>query len=77
MINTMRRHMPMTLVLLAGCAASPATTKSTTLANPASIYCIEQHGTVEIRKEAKGETGYCHLPDGTVIEEWKLFRSKK
>lgn len=22
----------------------------------------------------KGQVGYCHLPDGTVMDEWDLFR---
>lgn len=76
-IDAMKLHTPVALVLLAGCAASPSANKPAALANPASTYCVEQHGTVEIRKEAKGEVGYCHLPDGRVIEEWELFRSKK
>lgn len=46
-----------------------------TMANPASTYCIEQGGEVEIRQEESGAVGYCHLPDGTVIEEWEYFRA--
>lgn len=46
------------------------------LANPASQYCIQQGGTLQIVKNKDGnETGLCHLPDGTVIEEWQLLRS--
>ena len=52
-------------------AAAPA------LANPASAYCVSLGGTVEIRAEDKGEVGYCHLPDGKVVEEWELFRSQE
>jgi hypothetical protein len=44
------------------------------VANPASVFCIEQGGTLEIRDEQNGQTGYCSLPDGTVIEEWEYFR---
>ncbi|KMO44545.1 hypothetical protein VQ03_02575 [Methylobacterium tarhaniae] len=44
------------------------------LGNPASAYCTSIGGRLEIRNEAKGETGYCHLPDGRVVEEWQLFR---
>jgi len=44
------------------------------LGNPASAYCTSVGGRLEIRKEARGETGYCHLPDGRVVEEWQLFR---
>jgi putative hemolysin len=43
--------------------------------NPASAYCIEQGGTLEIRDEEGGQVGYCHLPDGRVVEEWELFRA--
>lgn len=46
------------------------------MANPAAVYCEEQGGRVEIRKEENGDAGYCHLPDGRVIEEWELFRSQ-
>ncbi|MFH7807925.1 I78 family peptidase inhibitor [Acinetobacter sp. BSP-153] len=47
------------------------------MANPASTYCVEQGGKLEIRKEANGEVGYCHLPNGQVIEEWELFRTSQ
>ncbi|MDO5657584.1 MAG: DUF333 domain-containing protein [Paracoccus sp. (in: a-proteobacteria)] len=43
--------------------------------NPASVYCIEQGGRLEIRRTAEGDAGYCHLPDGRVVEEWALFRA--
>ncbi len=45
--------------------------------NPASQYCIEQGGKLEIRNEANGQVGYCHLPNGQVVEEWKLFRDNQ
>ena len=31
-------------------------------------------GKLEIVKDESGEKGMCHLPDGTLIEEWELFR---
>jgi uncharacterized protein len=46
------------------------------LPNPASEFCVEQGGRLEIRQEAEGDVGYCHLPDGRVIEEWSFFRSE-
>lgn len=64
-------------LLITGCASAPPADEPVGLANPASTYCVEQGGKLEIRKEAKGETGYCHLPDGRVIEEWEFFRSSK
>ena len=45
------------------------------VANPASEFCVEQGGTVEIVSEQYGQVGYCNLPDGTRVEEWEYFRS--
>jgi putative hemolysin len=45
------------------------------LANPASVYCHEQGGTLEIKSDRDGnQYGLCHLSDGSVCEEWALFR---
>ncbi|RJR12998.1 DUF333 domain-containing protein [Candidatus Parcubacteria bacterium] len=44
------------------------------LPNPASVHCEEQGGELEIREEAGGQVGYCHLPDGRTCEEWAFFR---
>lgn len=45
------------------------------LANPASVYCVEQGGQLEIRKDADGnELGVCILPDGQECEEWAYYR---
>ena len=49
----------------------------TQMANPASVYCIEQGGTLEIIKDENGgEIGMCSLPNGIVCEEWSLFRGE-
>ena len=45
--------------------------------NPASQYCVEQGGKLEIRNEANGQVGYCKLPNGEVVEEWELFRANQ
>lgn len=47
------------------------------MANPASVHCEAIGGTTEIRKQTDGEVGYCHLPDGRVIDEWELFRATR
>ena len=57
-------------VLLVGCAGS------TGLANPASTYCAEQGGTVEIRDEAGGQAGYCLFADGSECEEFAFMNGK-
>lgn len=43
--------------------------------NPASKYCIEQGGKLEIRKDKNGSSyGVCMFKDGTEEEEWEYFR---
>jgi putative hemolysin len=61
------------LALLA-CVA-PEKAPAPGIANPASVYCMKQGGTLEMSEEAGGTVGYCRLPDGTVIEEWAFFRA--
>ena len=45
------------------------------IANPASVYCVQQGGKLEIANTKKGQIGVCVLPDGRRIEEWKFFRA--
>lgn len=44
-------------------------------ANPASVFCVEQGGELEIVDEEGGQVGYCLLPDGTRVEEWEYYRA--
>lgn len=47
------------------------------IANPASLYCEEQGGTVDIRTDDDGnQTGYCVFADGTEVDEWAYFRGE-
>ncbi len=47
------------------------------LPNPASAYCLEQGGVLELRQDESGAvSGYCRLPDGTVCEEWAFYRGE-
>ncbi len=50
---------------------------ATALPNPASAYCVSLGGRLEIRTGPTGEVGFCHLPDGRVVEEWALLRSSR
>lgn len=62
---------------LAACALQPSDpppAPGVGMANPASVYCQEMGGKLVIVKEAAGERGICHLPDGTAVDEWELFR---
>jgi putative hemolysin len=62
--------------------AAPVTTatakeNTTGLANPASVYCGQVGGTLEIKKDAAGnEYGMCNFPNGSSCEEWALFRGE-
>lgn len=54
--------------------AQPEQPEQAAIANPASEYCIGKGGRLEIVKEEAGEKGMCHLPDGSVVDEWELYR---
>ncbi|MFA6072606.1 MAG: DUF333 domain-containing protein [Candidatus Woesearchaeota archaeon] len=46
------------------------------IANPASTFCIDNGGALEIRKNVEGgEVGYCKL-NGKECEEWALYRNE-
>ena len=47
------------------------------LANPASVHCQEQGGTVELRTDAQGgQYGVCVFDDGSECDEWAYFRGE-
>ena len=46
------------------------------MASPASVFCVENGGTLEIVEGDKGQRGMCTLSDGTVCEEWAYFRGE-
>jgi len=48
----------------------------TEIANPASVFCIEQGGSLELVEDEQGVSGMCTLPNGEVCEEWALFRAE-
>ncbi|SFV06878.1 hypothetical protein SAMN02799631_04466 [Methylobacterium sp. 174MFSha1.1] len=62
------------LLAAAALLAFAGASQAWALGNPASAYCTSVGGRLEIRKGPQGEAGYCHLPDGRVVEEWQLFR---
>ena len=51
--------------------------KNIQIANPASVYCQEREGKIEIRKNVEGEAGWCVFIDGRECDEWEFFRSQK
>ena len=68
-----------TSVLLSACATKTEAPKASEsmvgLANPASVFCLNQGGKSERRTDSNGgEYALCHLPNGQVVEEWEYFR---
>jgi uncharacterized protein len=74
-------------ILLSACspAAAPTAypapaatnTSSAGIANPASVFCTDHGGKLEIITAADGsQTANCTLPDKTVCEEWAYFRGE-
>lgn len=62
---------------ISGCGGDDEDDEQSGIANPASVYCEEQGGTVEIRTdESGGQVGYCVFSDGTEVEEWAYFRGE-
>lgn len=59
------------------CGEKKKETEKTGIANPASVYCEEQGGKLEIRKAEDGsEAGWCVFSDSKECDEWQFFRSK-
>jgi putative hemolysin len=62
------------LPLLIGMLIISACGKKAEVANPASVYCEENGGTLEIRSDAEGnQSGVCVFPDGSECDEWAYF----
>ncbi len=47
------------------------------IANPASTYCLDQGGELELREnEDGGQVGYCVFENGNECEEWLFYRGE-
>jgi putative hemolysin len=70
------------VLLLAGCIVPPTPTPAPTspasnMANPASVYCQQNGGTVEIRTDNTGaQAGVCRFADGSECDEWAYYRGE-
>ncbi len=52
------------------CSPGDSLAGETGIANPASVYCVEQGGTLDL------ESGMCTFPDGSQCEEWAFYRGE-
>ena len=59
-----------------GECASGDSLDSAGLANPASVYCLEQGGTLDMRTDEAGTSGYCVFDDGSECDEWAFFNGE-
>jgi putative hemolysin len=47
------------------------------VANPASVFCVNQGGKVDIRSAADGsQSGFCVFPGGGECDEWAYYRGE-
>ncbi len=62
--------------MTAGCQTTPKEEMPMVgMPNPASVWCMEKGGRLEIVKDKDGnESGVCVLPSGERVDEWTLFR---
>jgi len=80
-------------IVLGACAGTPPVVSTATpveqptrtapeepvagMPNPASVYCEEQGGTLQIRTDAQGgQYGVCVFEDGSECDEWAFFRGE-
>lgn len=57
-------------------AAGAETNKNTTLANPASVNCVDKWWSLTIMEWTGGQYGVCTLSDGTKCEERAFMRGE-
>ncbi len=57
--------------------ATPTPAPGANLPNPASVYCEQNGGKLEMRQDSSGGTaGICKFPDGSECDEWAYFRGE-
>lgn len=49
----------------------------TRIANPASVFCIQQSGKLRMETTPQGTYAMCILPSGQEVEEWEYFRQHR
>jgi putative hemolysin len=69
------------MISLTACTLISGTDKkdsgNANMPNPASVFCEENGGTLEIRTDDDGsQSGVCVFPDGSECDEWAFFRSE-
>ena len=52
------------------------TNATSTIANPASVYCTSHGGKLDIQTTSAGQIGMCTFPNGSQCEEWSYLRGE-
>ncbi|MCK6264612.1 DUF333 domain-containing protein [Vibrio sp. ZSDE26] len=66
------------VAVLAGCSSEPdeyEVKEYTSMANPASVYCVQQDGKLETVTENEIRVTYCVLSDEERMEQWEYYRN--
>lgn len=74
--NQLRDTTSTVLVATSVTTTTLATKPTLEIVNPASSYCIEHAGKLDIVDGADGQMAYCILPGGVECEEWAYFRGE-
>ena len=53
-----------------------STYANSTMANPASVYCVNHGGKLDIRTTSLGQTGICVFSNGYECDEWNYLRGE-
>jgi len=64
------------LILIYTTACAAAADNPSSIANPASEFCIENGGISDIRESENGQIGWCVFADGSECDEWEFFRGE-
>lgn len=63
-------------MIFSSCSSQEKTEENVEIANPASTYCVENGGILDIRETDEGQIGICVFESGIECEEWAFFREE-
>lgn len=70
-------QLPLSQKVLSMVGITTSTGEVVAIANPASVFCEQNSGTLEIVTDLSGwQSGLCHLSDGNICDEWAYFRGE-
>lgn len=65
------------ILTLSACTTEQKKPEAVSMANPASVYCTQNGGTLTMKKDTNGsETGICTFANGKSCEEWAFYRKE-